>query len=289
MLAEARFRDARPMGEGKHVRFTVESPGARAQAVAFGTGGVLPVAEGALAEATFKLEVNEWNGVCEPRLVLRQRGCGAAADRGPRAAGGRAAARRLRAASAGLACDRRRAASIRWGRPLPLWVWRLSTIRAVSATPTWPSRRVRRRCLRRRRSQARPTPPPEMRRPSSSSAPGERAAAAAGPLRARAAAARRSVRDRLRARCRLGGRDRPSDAYRTRSCSPASTTRRSGASRARTSSSIRSASRGSARACDSTPRRCARRCCTTPSRTPRRRSRRCARASARRSRRSSTA
>jgi single-stranded-DNA-specific exonuclease len=72
MLAEARFIDARPMGEGKHVRFTVESGGARARAVAFGTGGALPVEEGALAEATFKLEVNEWRGVSEPRLVLRQ-------------------------------------------------------------------------------------------------------------------------------------------------------------------------------------------------------------------------
>jgi single-stranded-DNA-specific exonuclease len=71
MLAEARFSDARPMGEGKHVRFTVESRGARARAVAFGGGGALPVEEGALAEATFKLEVNEWNGVSEPRLVLR--------------------------------------------------------------------------------------------------------------------------------------------------------------------------------------------------------------------------
>jgi single-stranded-DNA-specific exonuclease len=72
MLAEARFSDARPMGEGKHVRFTVESRGARARAVAFGNGGTLPVADGVLAEATFKLEVNEWNGVSEPRLVLRQ-------------------------------------------------------------------------------------------------------------------------------------------------------------------------------------------------------------------------
>ena len=71
MLADARFHDARPMGEGKHVRFTVESRGARARAVAFGNGGALPVNEGELAEATFKLEVNEWNGVSEPRLVLR--------------------------------------------------------------------------------------------------------------------------------------------------------------------------------------------------------------------------
>jgi single-stranded-DNA-specific exonuclease len=71
LLADARLRDGRPMGEGKHVRFTVESDRARARAVAFRTGGKLPVQEGAAVEATFKLEINEWNGVCEPRLVLR--------------------------------------------------------------------------------------------------------------------------------------------------------------------------------------------------------------------------
>jgi len=71
MIAEACFRDGRAMGEGKHVRFTVESRGARARAVAFGGGAALPVAEGEPAEATFTLEVNEWGGVSEPRLVLR--------------------------------------------------------------------------------------------------------------------------------------------------------------------------------------------------------------------------
>jgi single-stranded-DNA-specific exonuclease len=60
------------MGEGRHARFTVESGGARARAVAFGNGGRLPVEDGARAEATFTLEVNEWNGVSEPRLVLRR-------------------------------------------------------------------------------------------------------------------------------------------------------------------------------------------------------------------------
>jgi hypothetical protein len=60
------------MGEGRHVRFTVRSHGARARAVAFGTGGRLPVRDGEPAEATFTLEVNEWNGVSEPRLVLRR-------------------------------------------------------------------------------------------------------------------------------------------------------------------------------------------------------------------------
>jgi single-stranded-DNA-specific exonuclease len=75
MVAEATFTDVRPMGEGKHARFTVHSRGARARAVAFGSDGRLPQpAEGSAEElqATFALEVNEYNGVSEPRLVLRQ-------------------------------------------------------------------------------------------------------------------------------------------------------------------------------------------------------------------------
>jgi single-stranded-DNA-specific exonuclease len=72
LVRDAAFGDLRPMGEGKHLRFTLESGGARARGVAFGTGSSLPVAEGETAEATFTLEVNEWNGVTEPRLVLRQ-------------------------------------------------------------------------------------------------------------------------------------------------------------------------------------------------------------------------
>jgi single-stranded-DNA-specific exonuclease len=75
MVAEATFTDVRPMGEGKHARFTVHSRGARARAVAFGCGGRLPQpAEGSTEElqATFALEVNEYNGVSEARLVLRE-------------------------------------------------------------------------------------------------------------------------------------------------------------------------------------------------------------------------
>jgi single-stranded-DNA-specific exonuclease len=72
MLAETRFRDPRPMGEGKHLRFTLEADGARARGVRFGEGARLPVPEGEPAQATFALEVNEWNGVSEPRLRLRQ-------------------------------------------------------------------------------------------------------------------------------------------------------------------------------------------------------------------------
>jgi single-stranded-DNA-specific exonuclease len=71
LAADVTFGDVRPMGEGKHARFTVQSRGARARGVAFGMGGRLPVGEGEAAEATFTLEVNEWRGVTEPRLVLR--------------------------------------------------------------------------------------------------------------------------------------------------------------------------------------------------------------------------
>ncbi len=97
MVADARFADARPMGEGRHVRFTVESRGARARAVAFGTGGRLPVAEGEPADATFTLEVNEWNGVSEPRLVLRQArpAAAAVAEQGGAGASGETDAREL--------------------------------------------------------------------------------------------------------------------------------------------------------------------------------------------------
>lgn len=71
MVRDAVLRDVRPMGEGKHARFTIESEGVHARAVAFGNEGKLGVQEGEPVDATFVLEVNEWRGVSEPRLVLR--------------------------------------------------------------------------------------------------------------------------------------------------------------------------------------------------------------------------
>jgi single-stranded-DNA-specific exonuclease len=72
MISEAVLRDVRPMGEGKHARFTIESEGVHARAVAFGCDGGLGVCDGESIDATFALEVNEWKGASEPRLVLRQ-------------------------------------------------------------------------------------------------------------------------------------------------------------------------------------------------------------------------
>src|SRR4051794_36593592 len=71
LVPAARLADPRPMGEGRHVRFTVEAGGARSRAVAFGCAGRLPVDAGEPADATFTLELDDWGGAVEPRLVLR--------------------------------------------------------------------------------------------------------------------------------------------------------------------------------------------------------------------------
>lgn len=70
LLPAASFSDPRPMGEGRHVRFTVRAAGAHARAVGFRTGGGLPVGVDEPVDAVFSLEVNEYRGAVEPRLVL---------------------------------------------------------------------------------------------------------------------------------------------------------------------------------------------------------------------------
>ena len=71
LVPGARFSDPRPMGEGRHVRFRVIAGGTQSPAVAFGCDGRLPAEAGDPVDATFRLERNCWNGVVEPRLVLR--------------------------------------------------------------------------------------------------------------------------------------------------------------------------------------------------------------------------
>jgi single-stranded-DNA-specific exonuclease len=68
----ATFDSVRTMGEaGQHVRFNVNSGGARANAVAFSCEGHVAGAGGEPIDAAFKLERNVWNGVVEPRLILQ--------------------------------------------------------------------------------------------------------------------------------------------------------------------------------------------------------------------------
>jgi single-stranded-DNA-specific exonuclease len=69
LVPAARLKDPRPMGEeGRHLRFSVEAGGHRARAVAF---GVSRLPDGDALDATFALQLNEYNGAVEPRLVLR--------------------------------------------------------------------------------------------------------------------------------------------------------------------------------------------------------------------------
>jgi single-stranded-DNA-specific exonuclease len=69
LVPATRCSDPRTMGEdGRHVRFRVASGPVSARAVAFGTSQI--DCEQPL-DATFSLELNEYNGSVEPRLVLR--------------------------------------------------------------------------------------------------------------------------------------------------------------------------------------------------------------------------
>ncbi|MGH2872722.1 MAG: single-stranded-DNA-specific exonuclease RecJ, partial [Solirubrobacteraceae bacterium] len=71
LLPGVRLHDVRPMGEGRHARFTVNSGGVRARAVAFGCEGRVGDGPELPHDATFRLERNCFNGAVEPRLVLR--------------------------------------------------------------------------------------------------------------------------------------------------------------------------------------------------------------------------
>jgi single-stranded-DNA-specific exonuclease len=69
LVPSATIDDVRPMGEGRHSRFSLRSGGSKALGVAFGARS-LPAGEGPV-DASVRLEVNQWNGSIEPRVVLR--------------------------------------------------------------------------------------------------------------------------------------------------------------------------------------------------------------------------
>ncbi len=72
LVPSARVCDVRAMGEGdKHARFRLQSGPRSALGVAFGVNGELGRPELAdSVDVSVKLELNEWNGAVEPRVVL---------------------------------------------------------------------------------------------------------------------------------------------------------------------------------------------------------------------------
>jgi single-stranded-DNA-specific exonuclease len=69
LVPSATIGDVRPMGEGRHSRFSLRSGSSQALGVAFGFPSLS--AGGDPVDASVRLEVNQWNGSIEPRLVLR--------------------------------------------------------------------------------------------------------------------------------------------------------------------------------------------------------------------------
>jgi single-stranded-DNA-specific exonuclease len=81
LVPAALLADPRPMGEGRHVAFSLAAGGARSRCVRFGDGSSLPAEPGAPVDAAVRLEVNRYKGATEPRLVLRAaRRCGEPID-----------------------------------------------------------------------------------------------------------------------------------------------------------------------------------------------------------------
>jgi single-stranded-DNA-specific exonuclease len=72
MVPAAELADPRPLGEGRHVAFTLHAGGARSRCVQFGAGNRLPAEPGEPTDVAVRLEANRWNGAVEPRLVLRR-------------------------------------------------------------------------------------------------------------------------------------------------------------------------------------------------------------------------
>lgn len=72
VIPGARLDDVRPMGEeGRHARFTLRSGPGQARGVAFGVGSTLErAATWGPRDVSVRLELNEWNGATEPRVLL---------------------------------------------------------------------------------------------------------------------------------------------------------------------------------------------------------------------------
>ncbi|MFL5885644.1 MAG: DHHA1 domain-containing protein, partial [Thermoleophilaceae bacterium] len=73
LVPGARISQVRSMGEeGQHSRFTLAGGGARARTLAFRTAaGTLADLDEGPCDAAVRLELGEWNGLVEPKVVLR--------------------------------------------------------------------------------------------------------------------------------------------------------------------------------------------------------------------------
>lgn len=71
LVPSAVLEDPKPMGEGRHVAFHLSGSGTRSRGVRFGGGARLPVPADTPVDAAVRLEVNAYNGMIEPRVVLR--------------------------------------------------------------------------------------------------------------------------------------------------------------------------------------------------------------------------
>lgn len=71
LVPAATLAEPRAMGEGRHVACALHAGGARSRAVRFGAGTRLPAEPGQPVDAAVRLEANRYNGMVEPRLVLR--------------------------------------------------------------------------------------------------------------------------------------------------------------------------------------------------------------------------
>ena len=71
LVPAAVFADPRPMGEGRHVAFSLAAGGSRSRCVRFGDGSSLPAEPGEPVDAAVRLEVDRYNGSTSPRLILR--------------------------------------------------------------------------------------------------------------------------------------------------------------------------------------------------------------------------
>jgi single-stranded-DNA-specific exonuclease len=133
LVPAARLRDVRPMGEeGKHSRFALESGAASALGVAFGSSPSRVEGDGSPVDASVSLELNQWNGSVEPRVVLRE--LYPVAARAHEDAGGGSGATEEAGAWPGIGC-----AACEPVPPDPAWWDRVRAEREALLEP-WPAR-----------------------------------------------------------------------------------------------------------------------------------------------------